>query len=313
MEPISRDFTIDLRRLRVLRELEQRGTVAATATALHLTPSAVSQQLAGLSREVGAQLLEKHGRGVRLTGQARVLLGHAAVVQEQLERARADLAAWRDGDIGEVRVASLSTAISGVVAPAIARLRQERPSLDVRAMEEEPPQIFTRLDAGDIDIVIAADYRGAPRRHDPHYHRVDLLTDQMDAVLPQGHPLANPDGVRLADLAAEPWVASSERDACAQITLAVCASAGFSPDIRHECKDWDAVGALVAAGAGVALIPRLAQPLRHDGLVVCPVLGTSASRLIFAVVRAGAQHDATTAAVLATLQQVAGARVDAAT
>src|ERR1700759_3150666 len=112
MEPISRDFTIDRRRLRVLRELDQRGTVAATATALHLTPSAVSQQLAGLSREGGAQLLEKHGRGVRLTGQARVLLAHAALVQEQLELARADLAAGRVGDIGEVRVASLSTAIS---------------------------------------------------------------------------------------------------------------------------------------------------------------------------------------------------------
>src|SRR6185437_328922 len=112
MEPISRDFTIDLRRLRVLRELEQRGTVAATASALHLTPSAVSQQLAGLSREVGAQLLEKHGRGVRLTGQARVLLSHATVVQEQLERARADLAAWQEGELGEVRVAAMSTAIS---------------------------------------------------------------------------------------------------------------------------------------------------------------------------------------------------------
>ncbi len=89
---------------------------------------------------------------------------------------------------------------------------------------------------------------------------------------------------------------------------AVCASAGFSPDIRHESKDWDAVGALVAAGAGVALIPRLAQPLRHAGLVVCPVLGAAASRLIFAVVRAGAQHDATTAAVLAELQRVAASR-----
>jgi DNA-binding transcriptional LysR family regulator len=308
MEPISRDFTIDLRRLRVLRELEQRGTVAATAVALHLTPSAVSQQLAGLSREVGAQLLEKHGRGVRLTGQARVLLSHATVVQEQLERARADLAAWRDGEIGEVRVAALSTAISGVVAPAIARLRTERPGLDVRALEDEPPQIFSRLDAGDIDIVIAADYQGAPRRHDPHYYRVDLLTDQMDAVLPQGHRLANVGGIRLAELAAEPWVASSERDACAQITLAVCAAAGFSPDVRHECKDWDAVGALVAAGAGVALIPRLAQPLRHEGLAICPVLGSTASRLIFAVVRAGSQHDASTAAVLATLQAVAAAR-----
>jgi DNA-binding transcriptional LysR family regulator len=310
MEPISRDFTIDLRRLRVLRELEQRGTVAATATALHLTPSAVSQQLAGLAREVGAQLLEKHGRGVRLTGQARVLLAHATVVQEQLERARADLASWRDGEIGEVRVASLSTAISGVVAPAIARLRGERPGLDVRAMEDEPPQIFTRLDVGDVDIVIAADYRGAPRRHDPHYHRVDLLTDQMDVVLPQGHRLANPDGIQLAELAAEPWVASNERDACAQITLAVCAAAGFSPDIRHDSKDWDAVAALVSAGAGVALIPRLAQPLRHPGLVVCPVIGSNASRLIFAVVRAGAQHDATTAAVLATLQEIAAERTE---
>jgi DNA-binding transcriptional LysR family regulator len=310
MEPISRDFTIDLRRLRVLRELDQRGTVAATATALHLTPSAVSQQLAGLSRDVGVQLLEKHGRGVRLTGQARVLLGHATVVQEQLERARADLAAWQDGDVGEVRVAALSTAISGVVAPAIARLRVERPGLDVRAIEEEPPQIFTHLDGGDVDIVIAADYRGAPRRHDPHYHRVDLLTDRMDAVLPQGHPLADPRGVQLADLAAEPWVASNERDACAQITLAVCASAGFSPDIRHESKDWDAIGALVAAGAGVALVPQLAQPLRHQGIVVCPVLGGAASRLIFAVVRAGAQHDGATAAVLEMLRTVAAERFD---
>jgi DNA-binding transcriptional LysR family regulator len=311
MEPVSRDFTIDLRRLRILRELEQRGTVAATAASLHLTPSAVSQQLAGLAREVGVQLLEKSGRGVRLTGQARVLLEHASVVQEQLERARADLAAWRDGEIGEVRVAALSTGISGVVAPAIARLRSERPGLTVRAVEEEPPQIFTRLDAGDVDIIIAADYQGAPGRHDPHYHRVDLLTDRMDAVLPQGHPLADPGGVRLADLAAEPWVATNTRDPCAQITLAVCASAGFSPDIRHESKDWDAVGALVAAGAGVALVPRLAQPLRQQGLAVCPVVGSNASRLIFAAVRAGAQHDPTTAAVLATLTEVAARRLDA--
>src|SRR3954469_9785348 len=107
MEPISRDFIFDLRRLRVLRTLEQRGTVAAAAEALHLTPSAVSQQLAGLSRDVGVQLLEKHGRGVRLTGQARVLLSHATVVQGQLELARADLASWQDGVLGQVTVAGL--------------------------------------------------------------------------------------------------------------------------------------------------------------------------------------------------------------
>jgi DNA-binding transcriptional LysR family regulator len=311
METISRDFTIDLRRLRVLRELQQRGTVVATAEALHLTPSAVSQQLAGLSREVGVQLLEKSGRGVRLTGQARVLLTHAALVQEQLERARADLVAWQDGTIGEVRVAGMSTVISAVVGPAMTELRQTKPGIDVRVFEHEPPEVFTRLDSGDIDIAIAADYRDAPSRHDPRYHRVDLITDVMDVVLPQGHPKANPAGVRLGDLADETWIGSGFDNPCAQIMLGVCAAAGFSPDVKHSSSDWDAVAALVAAGAGISLIPRLAQPLRPGGLVVCPVVGSVASRLLFAVVRAGTQHDSSTAAVLSTLQCVAAARPDA--
>src|SRR4029079_7881608 len=150
MEPISRHFIFDLRRLRVLRTLEQRGTVAATAEALHLTPSAVSQQLAGLSRDVGGQLLEKHGRGVRLTGPARVLLNHASVVQEQLELARADLAAWQDGDLGEGSGAALYTDISALVASALVELRATRPNLQIRVLEDEPPGLFARLDAGGI-------------------------------------------------------------------------------------------------------------------------------------------------------------------
>src|ERR671910_15879 len=126
MEPLSRNFTIDLRRLRVLRELDQRGTVAATAAALHLTPSAVSQQLAALARELGVPLLERRGRGVRLTGQARLLLEHAGAVQAQLERARADLAAWDQGELGFVTVSGFSTAITGLVAPAGRRRRGRR-------------------------------------------------------------------------------------------------------------------------------------------------------------------------------------------
>jgi DNA-binding transcriptional LysR family regulator len=307
----SRDFTIDLRRLRVLRELEQRGTVSATGAALHLTPSAVSQQIAGLARDLGVPLLEKQGRGVRLTGQARVLLRHADAVQERLELARADLAAWGEGDVGEVRVGALSTAISALVAPCLARLCSERPRLALRVSETDPPEALTRLDSGDLDIVLAADFRDAPSMGDPRYHRVDLLTDRMDAVLPEGHPLADAAGVRLEQLAGEPWVASDVDNPCSQITVAVCASAGFSPDVRHHCLEWDAVAALVAAGAGVALIPRLAQPLRQKGLSVCPVLGAPASRRIYAAVRAGAQHDPGTAAVLACLEDVARRRPDA--
>lgn len=307
MSLLSRDFTIDLRRLRVLRELEQRGTVAATAAALHLTPSAVSQQLAGLSREIGVPLLEKHGRNVRLTGQARVLLSHAVVVHEQLERARADLAAWDEGAIGEVRVGALSTGLTSLVAPAFARLAAERPGIALKIEQSEPPAVFSALDLGDLDVVVASDYPDGPTRHDPRYHRVDLLTDPLDVVLPVGHRLARESGVRLGTLAAEPWVGSDLGDPCSQILQAVCAAAGFSPDIAHRSAEWGAVGSLVAAGCGVALVPRLAQPLPYD-VVVCPVVGTPAARQIFAAVRAGAQTDPVVAAVLDTLVAVAGER-----
>ncbi len=308
MTSISKDFTIDLRRLRVLRELEQRGTVAATAQALHLTPSAVSQQLAGLSREVGVPLLRKHGRSVRLTGQARVLLDHAVVVHEQLERARADLAAWDDGTIGEVRVGSLSTGLSALVAPTFARLSVERPGITMKIEESEPPEVFTALDVGDLDVVVSSDYQDGPARHDPRYHRVDLLADPLDAVLPEGHPLIRTRGLRLESLAAEPWVGSGQGDPCSQILQAVCAAAGFTPVVTHRTTEWGAVAALVAAGCGVALIPRLAQPLPVDGVVVCPVVATPAARRIFAAVRAGAQTDRVIGIVLDTLIAVAAER-----
>jgi DNA-binding transcriptional LysR family regulator len=307
MSTISRDFTIDLRRLKVLREFDQRGTVAATAEALHLTPSAVSQQLAGLARDIGAPLLEKHGRRVRLTGQARVLLSHAVVVQEQLERARADLASWDEGSLGEVRIGSLSTGIAALVAPTYARLRLIRPGIRVSVDEAEPPGVFTSLDVGGLDVVVTSDYPTGPPRHDRRYHRVDLLSDPLDAVLPVGHPLARPQGIRLETLAAESWVGSSPGDPCSQIMMAVCAAAGFTPDIVHRSVEWGAAASMVAAGCGVALIPRLAQPLPVD-VVVCPVIETPASRQIFAAVRAGAQNDPVIATVLEILQESAAQR-----
>ncbi|NIZ91415.1 LysR family transcriptional regulator [Kineococcus rubinsiae] len=307
----SGNFTIDLRRVRLLREVDQRGTVAATAAALHLTPSAVSQQLAGLARDLDVPLLEKQGRGVRLTGQARVLLRHADAMAAQLELARADLSAFADGTVGEVRVGSLATAIAAVVAPALGRLRRERPGLEVLVREKEPDDALAGLDAGELDVVVAVDTHGARRRDDPRYHRVDLLTDVLDALLPSGHPSAHLPEIPLEELAHEAWVSSPASDACAQITSGACASAGFAPDVRHHCREWDAVAALVAAGAGVALLPRLAHPLRHTGLAVVPLAGTPAARSIYAVTRAGRDADAPTAAVLGALLRAAADRPDA--
>ena len=306
----SDDFTIDLRKLRLLRELDRRGTVAATAVALHLTPSAVSQQIAGLARSVGVPLLEHRGRGVVLTGQARLLLSHADAVLDELERTRAALAAWSSGPVGEVRVGSLSTGISALVAPALARLHEERPALVVRVDEVDPALSLQLLETGELDLAVTVDHPGAPSRRDARYHRIDLIADEMDALLPATHPQAARSAVELADLATDVWVGSAGNDACGHIVSGVCATAGFTPDLRHHCQEWDAVTALVAAGAGVALLPRLAQPPRQDGLAIRPLVGGPATRLFFALVRAGTQQDPGVAAVLDALRAVAAARPD---
>lgn len=310
MKSVSWDFTVDWRKLRLLHELDRRGTIAATAEAMYLTPSAVSQQLAGLAREVGVPLLERRGRSVVLTGQARVLLAHAEEMRELAERTRAALDAWGDGTVGRVRVGSLATGITALVGPAIAALREQRPGLTIRVSEQEPDEALDLLDAGELEIAVTVDFPGAPSRQDARYHRVDLIADVMDAVVPAAHPLAGRSSISLTELACDVWVGAAASDACSHIVTGICAAAGFSPDVQYYCREWDAVAGLVAAGVGVALIPRSAQPLRPTGLVVLPVAGAPASRLLFALVRAGTELDPGTHAALDALSAVAAARPD---
>lgn len=306
MKTVSWDYTVDWRKLRLLDELDRRGTIAATAEALHLTPSAVSQQIAGLARDIGVPLLERRGRTVVLTGQARLLLSHAEDMRELAERTRSALDSWADGTAGYVRVASLTTGITALVAPVLARLRRERPELTLRVINREPEEALSLLDAGEAEIIVTVDYPGAPSRQDARYHRVDLIDDIMDAVLPADHPLASQPSVNLTDLATEPWVGAAASDPCGYIVNGICAMAGFTPDIQHLTQEWDAVAALVAAGAGVSLIPRSAQPLRIPGLAVLPVTGAPATRPLFALLRAGTETDPAIAAVLETLHAIAG-------
>ena len=310
MKSVSWDFMVDWRKFRLLHELDRRGTITATAEAMYLTPSAVSQQLAALSRDVGVPLLERRGRTVVLTGQARLLLSHAESMRELADRTRAALDAWADGTVGQVRVGSLATGITALVGPAIAALRADRPGLTVLVSEREPDEALHLLDAGELDIAVTVDYPGAPSREDARYHRVDLIADVMDAVVPAGHPLAGRDGIGLTELAGDVWVGAAASDACGHIVTGICAAAGFSPDVQHYCREWDAVAALVAAGVGVALIPRSAQPLRPSGLAVLPVAGAPASRQLFALVRAGTELDPGTRVALEALGAVAAARPD---
>lgn len=295
---------IDARRLRVLREVAEQGTLSAAADALHLTPSAVSQQLAALEREVGQPVIERNGRGVRLTGAAEVLVGHANVVLAQLEAAAADVAAYADGIVGTVRIAGFATALAEIVAPAAATLRETHPRLALTITEQEAPGCFTALARGDADLALSMASRLAPPADDFRFAQHPLRTDTLDAVLPAGHPLAARERIALADLASEPFVGPPDGTSCHDVTVNGCAAAGFTPAFEHWSLDFYTTMALVAAGLGVALVPRLAQSAVPPGAVIRPLEAPAPARHVFAATRAGAERRPTVAAVLDALRVV---------
>jgi DNA-binding transcriptional LysR family regulator len=301
VETVSRDFTIDPRRVRILRELRDRGTIGAVADAMHLTPSAVSQQLTRLSQEIGGvPLVSRHGRRVRLTPQADLVLEHAALIGRQHEIARAELLAHAGGQVGRVVVGAFASAIVGLVAPVRAELAARSPGIQVTVEEAEPPGCFTRLDNGELDIVVTADHREAPSRADTRFDRVELLFDPLVAAVPAGAAPAGAE-IDLSSLADATWVQGATGGPCSEAGLLACAMAGFTPDIRHRVNEWSAALALVATGAGVALVPSLAIGCPPPGVALRPLSFPPAGRTLFGLVRAGSSESPACRAVLDAL------------
>jgi DNA-binding transcriptional LysR family regulator len=296
---------IDLRRLRTLRAVADHGTLAAAADALHLTSSAVSQQLAALEREVGHSLLEPAGRSVRLTPAARVLLSHADALFAQLERMQGELAAQDSTPRGDVRIAGFPTALAGLLAPAARALHTDAPKVALRITEAETDDAVALLVARDVDLILGMECRSAPRRDDPRFHREELLGDILDAVLPTDHPLAAHARIELEQLRDATWVAPPLGWSCDEVFVAGCRTAGFSPRIAHRAGDWHAVMGLVAAGLGISLVPRLAQTASPPGVVVIPLTGAPPRRHVFSACRAGAESNPAVRAVLDAIADVA--------
>jgi DNA-binding transcriptional LysR family regulator len=293
---------IDTRRLRTLRAVADHGTVTAAAAALHLTPSAVSQQLVALEHEVGHRLFTRDGRGVHLTAVGKIMLAHANEVLAQLERAEAEVAAYTAGEVGEVTVACFATAISAVLSPAITVLRDAAPGIQVRVLDAEGDQSLSMLLDSEADLAIAVEYRGAPDASDRRLSRLPLYAEPFDLVLPRDHPLAG--SATLVSLAAETWIGPYPGNPVHDVITFACQQAGFTPNVTHCSDDFRAVVALVGAGAGVALVPRLAlRDMALPGVVVRQTPGPE--RRVFAAVRRGADSHPVVRPLLSALRTVA--------
>jgi DNA-binding transcriptional LysR family regulator len=302
---------LELRRLLLLRELRQRGTIAAVADALRFTPSAVSQQLAQLEREAGVALLERAGRGVRLTDAGLVLADHADALLERTAVAEADLAAAAGTVAGRVRIACFQSVAVRIALPAMEVLAREAPRLRCELVEAEPEQSLPALAVGDLDLVLGDEWTHQPWRLPSGVERADLFDDPVRLVLPADHPAArrNAAAVPLGELAAVPWATGHRGMGWAEMTERTCrALAGFDPDIRHRTNDADVTLALVARGHAVSLLPDLIIPGDDPRLAVRDIAEGAVSRTIFAATRATDRARPSTGALLAAIRTVAGQR-----
>lgn len=280
---------LDLRRLRLLRELHERGTIAAVADALSFTPSAVSQQLSLLEREAGVPLLVRAGRGVRLTDPALVLVEHADVLLERVALAEAELAAAAGEVTGRARVASFHSAAVRLLLPAMETLAVSAPRLRCELIEAEPEEALPAVALGDHDVALCDEWGHHPRRLPDGVERREILRDPVLVVLPARHPVARayPEAVPLAELARETWTSGHEEMGWNEMTRRTCLEhGGFDPDIRHRTNDAVVSLELVARGLTVTLLPGLVLPGRHRGVVVRPIAGEGVQRTVFAATRA---------------------------
>ena len=258
---------LDVKRMRVLREVANRGSFSAAAEALSFTQSAVSQQVAALEREVGTTLLERGPRGVRLTDAGRTLVSHADAILARIECAEDDLAALAGLRGGRLRLACFQSAGATMVPRAVAEFHTRHPEVELSMVEAEPEDAQERLRSGDIDLALVYDFEPVPGTLGQDLELTHLIDDCYDAVLAKDHKLAGRRRLKLADLAGEPWIAATKACGCRPLTERACLDAGFQPHVAFEADETMAGQALVASGVGVTIFPRLALNPLHPGVV----------------------------------------------
>src|ERR1700759_3844576 len=293
---------LDVRRMRVLREVAVRGSFSAAAEALSFTQSAVSQQIAALEREAGTVLVQRNARGIRLTEAGEALVRHADAILARLGEAEAELEAIAGLRGGRLRLAAFESAAASLMPLAIAAFRAAPPAVELSLILAEPDQSAPMLKSGELDLALGFDSRirgevdGIARRH--------LLSDPMYLVMPADHALVRKRHVRLQDFAEDPWIAGNYDCECNRLITRACAVAGFTPRIAFETDDYTAMQGFVAAGVGVSLIAELGLTSVRDAIVVRALGRDTPVREVYAATSADGYRTPATEAMLGILADV---------
>jgi DNA-binding transcriptional LysR family regulator len=292
---------LDVHRLRLLRELSRHGTIAETARMSSLTPSAVSQQLSALEREVGTPLFFRDGRRLMFTEAARVLVGHAERILAELEEARAHVAELTSEVGGTLRLGAFPTAARALVPSALVRCKEAHPDLRVRLSEHETEGAIKALKSGRLDAALIYEYNLLPRVREPGIEIDVLLREPLLAAVPAG---LRSGPVTLSELAEQPWIDAHSDDTLHAMFERACGLAGFTPRVEYTSNDYTVIFALVGAGLGVALVPRLAVETTGDSRL-CEIADLQLSRTVAVAIRAGSRRSPPVSVVLGELRHTA--------
>jgi DNA-binding transcriptional LysR family regulator len=295
---------LDVKRLRILREVAQRGSFSAAADSLYLSQSAVSQQIATLEREVGMTLLDRTRQGPRLTDAGRVLVSHADAAIARLDEAERELASIAGLQGGELRLASFPSASATVLTEAISNFHGRHPNVRLSVVDAEPQESLPRLRGGEFDLVLTFDYPDVPKPEDRDVEHTLVLTENMHLALPADHELASRGVIPLSELADAEWLCGSRPSTCGEVIFTACRNAGFEPRIGFESDDYHVMQGFIAAGLGFTLLPDLALLTLRSDLVVRPTDPPAPQRRVWAATRDEGARSPATEEMLAILVDV---------
>jgi DNA-binding transcriptional LysR family regulator len=300
---------LDVKQLRVLKEVGERGSFSAAAEALSYTQPAISQQIAALEKRAGATLVDRTSRGVHLTDAGRALVDHAEVVLSRLAAAEAELEAMASIRGGRVRLASFPTAGASLLPPAVALFTERYPEVELSFVEREPEEAAQMLRAAELEVAIVFEYGGVETEFQRFYEGIELhslVDDPMYLALPHGHRLTHKPRVRLLDVADETWIQESGNHSwCGRFHETACLAAGFTPKVGFRSDDYNVVQGLIAAGVGISLLPGLALTNVREDIVIRSLGRNAPARRIAAATLAGRYRSPATEAMLGILDEVA--------